>query len=120
MAPICPVGLKTTISNFVKKISAGGNKVNVLQETEKLLTSTGKKYTIQRGAFNNLVHAGSGEKMLSATEIPGSFTMLAGQTRRGNCFNYSIHQNGSIVDNVLLKNTSISKDAEQILFDILA
>ena len=47
MAPISPVGLKTTISSFVKKISAGGKNVDIIDETCKMLDKAGKKYVVE-------------------------------------------------------------------------
>ena len=117
MAPICPVGLKTTISNFVKKISAGGNKVNVLQETEKLLTSTGKKYVYEMDdeLMRILRHKGGGEKRLTVIDCPGEQTQLVFQRNKGreNIFSTIMDYNGKCTK-------QFNDDAEQILFDILA
>ncbi len=120
MAPINPVNLKATISSFVRKISAGGNNVSVLEETGKLLTTAGKQFDVaQNEALGRLLHK-SGRNSLLVTECPGQFAFFGGEIEKGKKFLYQIRQDGKIADFILQKPSSISKEAEQILFDILA
>lgn len=119
MAAINPVALKTTISSFVKKISAGGNNVSVLEETGKLLTSAGKQIDVAQDKALGRLFYESGRNSLLVTEVPGHLALFGGKTEKGG-FLYQIFHDGKITDNILQKPSSISKEAEQILFDILA
>ena len=84
-----------------------------------MLSSAGKQFTVNGGSsVSQLLHE-AGEKILSAIEVPGNYTMLGGEIGKGKNFLYQISQDGKILDMLAQKITSISKEAEQILFDIL-
>ena len=58
---------------------------------------------------------------MNVVEIPGHSTTIGGVLEEGKDFFYQIfYKDGKILENCTEKTTSISEEAEQILFEILA